>query len=87
MLPQHEKKRGPAHERGMATKRWFEELFEKSVNANVLSGAGSLSGTLSTVQRQVKDIKEAQFRAAEKKGRLEKRTARNCLSTRGPQCR
>ena len=66
MLSQHEKKRGPVHERGMATKRWFEELFEKSVNANVLFGAGSFSGTMSIVQKQVKEIEEAQIRAAEK---------------------
>ena len=47
----------------MATKRWFEELFEKGVNANVLSGAGSFFGTRSTIQRQVNEIEEAQIRA------------------------
>ena len=73
MLSQHEKKRGPDHERGMATKRWFEDLFEKGVNANVLSGASSVSCTRSIVQRPVKETEKAQIRAAEKEWRREKR--------------
>ena len=66
MLSQDEQERGADHERTVATKRWFEELFEKSVNANVLFGAGSFSGTLTIVQKQVKEIEEALIRAAEK---------------------
>ena len=64
VLAEHEAKQGQNHIHGMAPKGWFEELFQKGIELNVLSSAGCDSGIRSLVKRHVDKIRAEEVREA-----------------------
>lgn len=63
ILAEHEAQQGPNHIGGMAPKTWFDDLFNKGTDLQVLSG-GSGSGIRSLVSRHVDNVRAEEAREA-----------------------